>query len=545
MSSASRKLLLALFLFFASACASETKTVAASTQVLVHLDAQSDLRPRIDRLSATLWVAGSNGWTRRSQASLTKAQLRWPLDLPIIAGRTEDERAQIEVIIEASGAGVLLAQARIVTFFVPQAHVQSEVTLHGCPGHPAGYVCAGDECHGSSCTTCSPSGECVAAGQTAAQPELDAGGARGPENDAGSTSDADSGPSSDAQTHEGAQTGDAAADAAADDAAANVADASADAQVRQTTDAATFTHDVCPVDNRCAAPYACATTTLGYTCLGQHADWPMPDAMPGSKVKPSYSSNGRVAVDEVTGLQWQLQIPSTYPNCSQMYPDSGGFPGQLCTQAEARDYCARLVWDGLDDWRLPSMIELASLFDTYRPAAEAGIDTAVFGDTDVHVFVSESMAMTGVAPFPSWGVNFKVRLTILQLAFPGQVRCVRAGRAPPFATPNDRYIVDVASDTVADRATGLVWQRTVSPTLYSVAEAEKHCPAGLRMPTPNELLTLVEPTRINPAVDTTTFPATPSQYFWASLKASVHNCVDFTTGELARYEGPASVRCVK
>jgi hypothetical protein len=39
---------------------------------------------------------------------------------------------------------------------------------------------------------------------------------------------------------------------------------------------------------------------------------------------------------------------------------------------------------------------------------------------------------------------------------------------------------------------------------------------GWRLPTRAELLTLVDPTKYNPAIDATAFPSTPSDYFWSS-----------------------------
>ena len=78
-------------------------------------------------------------------------------------------------------------------------------------------------------------------------------------------------------------------------------------------------------------------------------------------------------------------------------------------------------------------------------------------------------------------------------------------------------------NVVVDLNTGLIWQQTIPTTKYEWSNAGSYC-SGLtyagyddwRLPTPKELLSIVNNSRYNPAIDTTYFPNTPNSYFWSS-----------------------------
>jgi hypothetical protein len=78
-------------------------------------------------------------------------------------------------------------------------------------------------------------------------------------------------------------------------------------------------------------------------------------------------------------------------------------------------------------------------------------------------------------------------------------------------------------DVVVDRVTRLVWQRAVLPGSHTWDEARAACAclslAGhddWRLPTRMELVSLVDYTRSEPAIDVTAFPDTPPEWFWTS-----------------------------
>lgn len=81
----------------------------------------------------------------------------------------------------------------------------------------------------------------------------------------------------------------------------------------------------------------------------------------------------------------------------------------------------------------------------------------------------------------------------------------------PIGCATDRFQVDQA--IVLDRATGLRWQRGVSPTFVTWNDAQAYCAdlqlgglGGWRAPTVKELVSLVDFATTTPAIDTGTFP---------------------------------------
>jgi len=81
----------------------------------------------------------------------------------------------------------------------------------------------------------------------------------------------------------------------------------------------------------------------------------------------------------------------------------------------------------------------------------------------------------------------------------------------------------IAADVVTDTKTGLVWQRTVSPQAQNFLDAQTYCEnlqldgqSDWRAPTLIELQTIVDESRTDPAIDTTAFSDTPSDYLWTS-----------------------------
>ena len=195
------------------------------------------------------------------------------------------------------------------------------------------------------------------------------------------------------------------------------------------------------------------------------------------------SADGRTVCDNVTGLTWQRS------------PDRNG-DGVLdrrdkLTFAQARLLPAQLnsaKFGGFDDWRLPSIKELYSLFDA-RGTDPGGamsmepsgltpfIDTKVFqfayGNIKAGERVIDSQYASGTTYVGKsargggklFGVNFADgRIKGFDLQMPGGreqktffVQCVRGN---PTYGKNDFY--DNGDGTVTDRATGLMWAKSDS-----------------------------------------------------------------------------------
>ena len=87
--------------------------------------------------------------------------------------------------------------------------------------------------------------------------------------------------------------------------------------------------------------------------------------------------------------------------------------------------------------------------------------------------------------------------------------------------PPDRYTFPSAG-VVYDTRTKLTWQLELSGIGYTLEDATTYCASlslagsGWRLPLISELLTLVDLTQENPAIDSKAFPNTPPGGFWAS-----------------------------
>jgi|SRR5215471_7318533 len=120
---------------------------------------------------------------------------------------------------------------------------------------------------------------------------------------------------------------------------------------------------------------------------------------------------------------------------------------------------------------------------------------------------------------------------------------------------------------VNDTATGLVWQQSVGGMradggagLSSVSDARSYCTSlgdGWRLPSVEELQTIVDERAVNPAIDVNAFPDTPLDYFWTGSSVYFSPLdpingwwVHFGTGITGNTGGdefitPGYVRCVR
>jgi Protein of unknown function (DUF1566) len=246
----------------------------------------------------------------------------------------------------------------------------------------------------------------------------------------------------------------------------------------------------------CSAEYPCRQTDPpGYTCLGQFADWQMPEAQDGPL--PSYDTSSRpgVVIDLVTGLWWQRAV------------EGRGF-----TLADAIAYCAALPLAGHDDWRMPTMIELASITDhsKYGPA----IDTTAFPSTPGDFFWTSSSAHDGLQFLVAFHDGDSGPF---DPATPSRARCVRTGS---FAsgTPVSRFVFNGADGTVLDQRTRLTWLLEPTGKVATWDSASALCASfGMRLPTLKQLLTLVDPTASTPAVHPALAGRVSSALSWTSV----------------------------
>jgi hypothetical protein len=280
----------------------------------------------------------------------------------------------------------------------------------------------------------------------------------------------------------------------------------------------------------------------------------MPDAVAGSKVKPSYDVNtsSGTTIDNVTGLVWQRELPATYAGCS----GNRSTPNDSCTWTEAKAYCSDLVLAGNSDWRLPTRIEHESTSDDTR--SSPAIDPSAFPNTPP---VFPNGIFWSASPYVSladqaWAVGSNGAALPGSTATPLLVRCVRGGKTPT-GTPATRYTIN-GNANVTDNRTGLVWQRVVDSNSYTLDGAKSYCAAlgdSWRLPTKKELLTLVDVTQASPAVpiDPAAFPNTPAEIFRTASPSATSPTdsllVTFAAGAGYAFGNPNTrvyrVRCVR
>jgi hypothetical protein len=124
--------------------------------------------------------------------------------------------------------------------------------------------------------------------------------------------------------------------------------------------------------------------------------------------------------------------------------------------------------------------------------------------------------------------------------------------------PNLASYTDNGNGTVTDNVTGLMWQQAVPAGTYTWEEAKAYCQTltladhgDWRLPSRIEVVSIVDFGPSSPAINTTYFPSTPSDYFWSSSSlagsSSYAWLVDFGFGRTYYLPGsnPSFVRCVR
>jgi hypothetical protein len=265
----------------------------------------------------------------------------------------------------------------------------------------------------------------------------------------------------------------------------------------------------------------------------------------------TYADNGDGTVtDPTTGLIWM--------RCSM---------GQTWTGSTCTGTAGRYTWDqaialtgtvtfaGQNDWRLPNIRELQTIVDrsVYYPA----IDAVAFPKTPASFFFSAS-AYAGNSS-SAWSVDFDVgSASSYGRQGPYQVRLVRAGQSfglLNIARPSTDYI-DHGNGTVTHTPTGLTWKRCAEgqswtgSTCSGTASAYTWDAARLltstfaeqtdwRLPTEEELLSLVDYTLLSPAISVNLFPNTPSTYFWSTSAYASYSSYAWLVAFSVGYAGSA------
>ncbi len=205
---------------------------------------------------------------------------------------------------------------------------------------------------------------------------------------------------------------------------------------------------------------------------------------------------------------------------------------------------------GKSDWRLPTIAELKTIVE--REKLNPTIHSAAFPNTSSHLFWSSSVPASEL--IGAWVVDFFYGGNFAgnKDTKSSQVRLVRSGRlldASGQFTHTSTFI-DNGNGTITHKATGLTWQRCAvgqvwndktclgQSVTYTHEQALKLSSSlaeqtDWRLPTANELASIVEYSTFNPAINTAVFPGMDKgSLFWSSSFNSKGKwAVDFTVGD--------------
>jgi len=213
------------------------------------------------------------------------------------------------------------------------------------------------------------------------------------------------------------------------------------------------------------------------------------------------------------------------------------------TWSQANALSGTTTYASQNDWRLPNIRELQSIYDPW-------IDGSAFPNTPQDIW-----SVTSYAPNPNgaWYVylyqgydfNFANKLNA------HMVRLVRAGTTNGLLNvgrPATDY-VDNGDGTTSHTPTGLVWKKCSEGQLWSGGSCSGAMTSlnwnstslltgfstfagqnDWRVPTREELLTLVDYSTFSPAINTGVFPNIYGGLYWSASKATNGGVVNFTDG---------------
>jgi hypothetical protein len=278
--------------------------------------------------------------------------------------------------------------------------------------------------------------------------------------------------------------------------------------------------------------------------------------------------------DNVTGVIWEMK---TSKDGVQNYSDPNDADNTY-TWYYSGDFIKALNdahYGGYSDWRMPTIKELAYIVNYSILYQWPAIDTRYFPNTVSSFYWSSTSAGSTIF---AWGMGFGDGAggNYSSKSDSYYVRAVRGEQSGvlgdsvigSFDAADSVPINDAAASTggytdngdgtVTDTSTDLTWQQVGFSNTQTWEQALAYC-EGLslashtdwRLPTIKELLSLLDHSRYNPAINTTYFPNAVSYGYWSSnTYASITHFawfVYFSSGVATTYKDGGSyyVRAVR
>jgi hypothetical protein len=277
-----------------------------------------------------------------------------------------------------------------------------------------------------------------------------------------------------------------------------------------------------------------------------------------SNALPDSAKSWLMVRDNVTGLIWEVKTnkdgvknyddPHDADNTYTWYDSNpainGGYAGIPGNGTDTEDFVKALNdahYGGCSDWRMPTFKELTHIVNYGIPASRPTIDAKYFPNTQKTSFYWSSTTYASDTHL-AWSMNFDYGYDHVDSKNNGYyARAVRGGKSgssgnlaigsfdivdsgslDDASTASVGY-TDNSDGTVTDTSTGLMWQQAGSSNIKTWDQALSYCEnstlAGYtdwRLPTKKELLTIVDYSRYNPAINPTYFPDTVSSFYWSS-----------------------------
>ncbi len=235
----------------------------------------------------------------------------------------------------------------------------------------------------------------------------------------------------------------------------------------------------------------------------------------------SYTDLGNGAVrDNITCLVWEKS-----PGTSQV---DGATNLAHCASLASSSYA------GFSDWRIPTRVEMASIVDFTR---NPGYPTAMTNPSAYYRTISNWYeTITGQNTSGYAWIYGSNGFTSNAYAWTSTatVRCVRGngtgeGQNDFAVEPPNHYTIDTTAGETTDNYTGLIWQQGSSASTMDWSAAANYCSTlalnghTWRVPSLNELASIVNEALVAPAVNRTAFPNThygskSNNWYWANTE---------------------------
>jgi hypothetical protein len=252
----------------------------------------------------------------------------------------------------------------------------------------------------------------------------------------------------------------------------------------------------------------------------------------------TYTDNGNGTVtDPTTGLVWMRCAMGQTWNGATCTGTAGAYNFNT-----AYALTGKVTFAGQSDWRLPNVRELSTIVDrsVFNPAIDLvafpGTSPSNFWSASAWVDSSQLPGYLGYAWFVDFGYGIVTSYGYKNKSTYYQVRLVRSGQSLNLLgiTRPDSDYVDIQDGTVTHTPTGLMWQRcavgqtlsaawrctgTVGAYTWDQAMQLKSSLGGhtdWRLPTEDELLSLVDYRQHHPSLNTRIFTDTPLGLFWSA-----------------------------